>query len=188
MTEIGAWHPGDHEQVSANPLPAEAGRGFPLALLATVARRAMFVMMACFGVVLSLVVVPSLLGYPALTVQGGSMGDALPGGSLAITRWVPADEVETGDVIVIKRANATAVIHRIVTIEEENGAFIVETKGDANPTADPGLTVLNDRVAVHTYTIPYLGYAADFLRTPLGWTLFVLLPIGVLCFRMLRDI
>jgi signal peptidase I len=139
-------------------------------------------------VVLSLVVVPSLLGYPALTVQGGSMGDSLPGGSLAITRWVPADEVEAGDVIVIKNANATAVIHRVVSIEEQDGAFVVETKGDANRTADPGYSVLNDRVAVHTYTIPYVGYAADFLRTPLGWTLFVLIPIGVMCSRTLRDI
>jgi len=188
MTEIGAWRPGGRGQVSAIPLPAEAGRGLPLTLLATVARRAMFVIMACFGVVLSLVVVPSLLGYPALTVQGGSMGDSLPDGSLAITRWVAADEVETGDVIVIKHANATAVIHRVVTIEEQDGGFVVETKGDSNRTADPGYSVLNDRVAVHAYTIPYVGYAADFLRTPLGWTLFVLIPIGVLCFRTLRDI
>ncbi len=188
MTEIGAWRPWGREQVSANPLPAEAGGGFPLTLLAAVARRAMFVIMACFGVVLSLVVVPSLLGYPALTVQGGSMGGSLPGGSLAITRWVPTDEVEAGDVIVIKRANATAVIHRVVTIEEQDGGFVVETKGDANRSADPGYSVLNDRVAVLTYTIPYLGYAADFFRTPLGWMLFVLIPISVMCSRTLRDI
>lgn len=188
MTEIGAWRPGGRGQVSANPLPAEAGRGFPLTQLATVARRAMFVMMACFGVVLSLVVVPSLLGYPALTVQGGSMGGSLPDGSLAITRWVPVDEVEAGDVIVVKHANATAVIHRVVTIEEQDGSFVVETKGDANPAADPGYSVLTGRVAMHAYTIPYVGYAADFLRTPLGWMLFVLLPIGVLCLRTLRDI
>ena len=188
MTEIGAWRPGGQGQVSAKPLPAEAGRGFALTLLATVARRAMSVMMVCFGVVLSLVVVPSLLGYPAVTVQGGSMGDSLPRGSVAITRWVPADEVEAGDVIVIKRADTTAVIHRVVTIEEQDGAFVVETKGDTNPASDPGYTVLTGRVAVQTYTIPYVGYAADFLRTPLGWTLFVLLPISVLCLRTLRDI
>ncbi len=116
------------------------------------------------------------------------MGGSLPGGSLAITRWVPADEVEAGDVIVIKHADRTPIIHRVVTIEEQDGSFVVETKGDANTAADPGYTVLNDRVAVRTYTIPYVGYAADFLRTPLGWTLFVLLPIGVLCLRTLRDI
>lgn len=187
MTEIGVYRQGEGEQISANPLPAEAGRGFPLALLATVARRVMFVMMACFGVVLSLVVVPTLLGYPALTVQGGSMADSLSDGSVAITRWVPADEVEAGDVIVISHADAAPIIHRVVSIVEQDGAFVVETKGDANRAADPGYSVLTGRVAVHFYTIPYLGYAADFLRTPLGWTLFVLLPIGLLCFRTLRD-
>ncbi len=188
MTEIGACRPGDGEQISANPLPAGAGGGFPPTLLATAARRAMFVIMACFGLALSLVVVPTLLGYPAVTVQGGSMGDSLPRGSVAITRWLPADEVEAGDVIVISHAGTAPKIHRVVTIEEQDGAFVVETKGDANRTPDPGYTVLNDRVAVRTYTVPYLGYAADFFRTPLGWTLFVLLPIGVLCLRTLRDI
>ncbi len=148
----------------------------------------MFVIMACFGLVLSLVVVPTLLGYPAMTVQGGSMGGSLPGGSLAITRWVPADEVETGDVIVIRHAATAPIIHRVVTIEEQDGGFVVETKGDANRTPDTGYSVLNDRVAVHTFTIPYLGYAADFFRSPLGWTLFVLLPISVLCFLTLRAI
>ena len=116
------------------------------------------------------------------------MGDSLPGGSLAITRWVPAGEVKPGDVIVVSHADTTPKIHRVVSIEEEDGAFVVETKGDANRASDPGYTVLNDRVPVHAYTIPYLGYAADFLRTPLGWTLFVLIPISVLCFLTLRDI
>jgi len=41
---------------------------------------------------------------------------------------------------------------------------------------------------VHTYTIPQLGYAADYLRTPLGWMLFVLIPISMLCLLTLRDI
>jgi len=116
------------------------------------------------------------------------MGDSLPRGSVGISRWVPADEVEVGDVIVISHADTAPKIHRVVTIEEQDDGFVVETKGDANGAPDPGYSVLNDRVAVHTYTVPYLGYAADFLRTPLGWSLFVLLPIGVLCLRTLRDI
>ena len=187
MTKMGVWRPWDSEQVSENPLP-RIGGGFSLALLATVAHRAMLVIMACFVLILSLVVVPTLLGYPALTVRGGSMGDAVPLGSLAITRWLPVDEVEAGDVIVIRHPDSSPVIHRVVTIVEQDGAFVVETKGDANRAADPGYSVLNDRVAVHTYTIPYLGYAADFLRTPLGWTLFVLLPISALCLLTLRSI
>ena len=97
---------------------------------------------------------------------------------MAITRWVPAGEVKPGDVIVVSHADRTPKIHRVVSIEEEDGAFVVETKGDANRASDPGYSVLNDRVPVLAYTIPYLGYAADFLRTPLGWTLFVLFPIG----------
>ncbi len=190
MTETGTWRPRGDGQVLANPLPTPAGRGFPLALLATIAHLSLRVIMACFALLLSLVVVPNLLGYPTVTVQGGSMGDALPGGSVAITRWVPADEVQPGDVILISNGGSgtNQKIHRVVSIGEQAGELVAVTKGDANPAADPDLQVLKGQVAVHTYTIPYLGYAADFFRTPLGWTLFVLLPIGVLCLRTLRDI
>ncbi len=150
----------------------------------------MLAIMAGFAPLLSLVVVPNLLGYPTVTVQGGSMGDSLPGGSVAITRWVPANEVEVGDVILIggEGSGASQKIHRVVSIEEQAGELVAVTKGDANVAADPGLQLLEGRVAVRAHTIPYLGYAADFLRTRLGWTLFVLLPISVLCLLTLRDI
>lgn len=159
-------------------------------MLATVAQRAMLVILACFALLLSLVVVPNFLGYPTVVVQGGSMGESLPPGSLAITRWVAADEVQPGDVILIgdKRSGTSQRIHRVVSIEELGGELVAVTKGDANEAADPGFQMLKGQVAVHTYTIPYLGYTADFLRTPLGWTLFVLLPISVLCLLTLRDI
>ena len=203
MTDTGAWLPRDGGQVSTNPLPAGAGRGFPLALLATIAHRAILVIMVCFALLLSLVVVPNLLGYPTVTVQGGSMEDSLPSGSVAITSWVPAEEVQPGDVILIGGGSGVSQkIHRVVSIEEQRaevgglrlfpwrsrGELVAVTKGDANEAADPGFQVLEGRVAVHKYTIPYLGYTADFLRTPLGWTLIVLLPIVVLCILTLRDI
>ena len=150
----------------------------------------MLVVLACFALLLALVVVPNLLGYPTVTVQGGSMGNSIPGGSLAITRWVPADEVRPGDVILISHEGSgkSQKIHRVVSIEEQAGELVAVTKGDANAAVDPDLPILEGQVAVHTYTIPYLGYGADFLRTPLGWALFVLLPASVLCFLTLRDI
>ena len=74
MTKMDSWPPWNSEQIPENPLPGIGG-GFSLVLLLTVAHRAMLVVMACFVLVLSLVVVPYLLGYPAVTVRGGSMGE-----------------------------------------------------------------------------------------------------------------
>lgn len=150
----------------------------------------MLLVLACFTLLLGLVVVPTFLGYPTVVVQGGSMGDSLRGGSVAITRWVPADEVQPGDVILIGGGDSgkSQKIHRVVSIDEQGGELVAVTKGDVNGAADPGLQVLKGRVAVHSYTIPYLGYAADFLRTPLGWALFVLIPISMLGALTLRDI
>ena len=189
MRDTGAWRPRDGRQAAANPLPAGVGRGLPLALLATVAHRALLAILVCFALLLSLVVVPDLLGYPTVTVQGGSMGDSVPAGSVAITRWVPADEVQPGDVILVGGGSGPSQkIHRVISIEERAGELVAVTKGDANGSVDPDLQLLEGQVAVHMYTIPYLGYTADFLRTRLGWTLIVLLPISVLCLLTWRDI
>ncbi len=118
------------------------------------------------------------------------MGNSLPRGSLAIMSWVPADEVVPGNVIVIGRegSGTSQKIHRVISIEEQGDDLVAVTKGDANPTADADLQLLEGRVSVHSYTIPYLGYTADFLRTPAGWTLFVLLPMIAVCLLTLRDI
>ena len=141
---------------------------------------------------LSVVVVPRFVGYPTLTVQGGSMGDSIPRGSLVIGRWIAPEEVRLNDVILVQEKQdgvaRSPKIHRVVSLDEEDGRILVQTKGDANDSVDPGLYVLPDRVAVHARTAPYVGYVVDFVRTPIGWTIFVALPAIVLCAFTLRDI
>lgn len=144
--------------------------------------------LVCFALLMAVAVLPSAFGYPALTVEGGSMGNSLPRGSLAIARWLPAEEVQLGYVIVVDEAGRTSKLHRVIHLEETDGRIIAQTKGDANAAADPGKHVLEGRVAVHTYTIPYLGYGADFARTPPGWTVLVLLPAFALSLLTLRDV
>jgi signal peptidase len=155
-------------------------------------KTAYFGLLATLGVfvlMLASVVLPGLFGHAALAVNGGSMGDSLPRGSVAIARWVEPEDVQLGYVVVIDvDGQSRPKIHRVVSVEEENGQIIVQTKGDANETADPGLHILNGPVAVHTYTIPLLGYAIDFIRTPTGWLLLVALPAALVSIMTLRDL
>ena len=46
-----------------------------------------------------LVTAPGFLGYHSISVMSGSMGDALPVGSVAVTRPILAEDVREGDVV-----------------------------------------------------------------------------------------
>lgn len=129
---------------------------------------------------------PSFAGFHTATVYGGSMGDALPAGSVAVTRPVDAADLEVGDVIAMGGHEAgLPLLHRIVAIEEVDGGRLVTTRGDANQTNDPmPITVSGkgDRVAYH---IPWIGYFLAFSRSALGLAVLVGIPATVWAVREL---
>ena len=81
--------------------------------------RALVIVLVC---VIAIIFVPRLFGYGTFRGEGGSMGEALPNGTLVITKAVAVEDVKNGDVIVVRVQGAAApVIHRVVALEEENG-------------------------------------------------------------------
>jgi signal peptidase len=135
---------------------------------------------------------PVALGLRAVVVHGGSMGDSIPSGSLVMARWVSADEVRLGDVILVQEQRdegpAVPKIHRVVSLEPDGGNILVRTKGDANDTDDPKLYVLPNRVLTPAYHLEYLGFLVGFVSTSHGWLLMITLPGAVLCLLTLRSI
>jgi signal peptidase len=135
---------------------------------------------------------PSLFGYSPITVAGGSMGQAAPNGSLVFARWIEAESVEVGDIILVQgkdaEAGAPPTLHRVAWLGREGGRMLARTQGDVNPDPDPGIYILPDRVLTPAATVPYLGFFVGFALTPLGWALIALLPSAVLCALVLRSI
>ncbi|MCH8814296.1 MAG: signal peptidase I [Chloroflexi bacterium] len=189
MTEIGTWVLQGAPLRSAEHLPAVRDFAPVLVAIWKAVYFSLFATLGVFVLMLAAVVLPGLWGHAALAVNGGSMGDSLTSGSVAIARWVEPEDVQVGYVIVMNVDGQTRPkIHRVVSLDEENGQIIVQTKGDANETADPGYQILNGPVAVHTYTIPLLGYAIDFVRTPAGWLFLIALPAALVSLMTLRDL
>jgi len=137
---------------------------------------------------LAVAVVPRFLGYGTVAINGGSMEQSIPAGSLIIARWVPDEQVQVDQVIVAKEPGRSAIAHRVVSLQMDGGNVLVQTKGDANQTPDPKPYVLPPRVLTPEHVIPYLGYLLLFLKTPLGLTFLVTLPATLLCLHLLRRI
>ena len=135
---------------------------------------------------------PRLLGYSSVIVYGGSMADSIPVGSIAVTKEVHPEDVAVGDVIVFypptTSPDRSPLMHRVVSVREEDGQRLFRTKGDANPTPDPTEAALLGTGSRVVYTVPYVGYLVSFARTPLGWTLLLVLPGTYLGLSALRRI
>jgi len=138
----------------------------------------------CFGVAVSthLLTTGALFkNYRAYIVQSGSMAPALPVGSVVFTQ--SATEYSEGDIITFS-VNSSLITHRIVEVNEDS----YNTKGDANE--DPDSTpVPKDKVVGHSIlTVPYLGYLANFVRTPKGFVMLVVIPASIIVYEELKNI
>jgi signal peptidase I len=121
-------------------------------------------------------VAPRALGFGTVAVMSGSMGRDAPTGSLVLGRWKGAGDVRTGDVIVARRDGSAPVLHRVISVGDEDGQLVVRTKGDANPNADPEPYELPSRVLAKEHVVPLLGYLVGFIKAPMGFLLLIALP------------
>lgn len=85
-------------------------------------------------------------------------------GDVIVLRGTQPENVEVGDVLVFMSGRAYPIIHRVVGVDESQGEYVFETKGDHNPNqiTDPGLDETNIKSEVVLgegfFRIPYVGY------------------------------
>jgi len=144
----------------------------------------------CFGTALSTqLLISGSLGqtYRAYIVQSGSMEPALPVGSIVFTRT--NSNYAKGEIITFKTNNSdTLVTHRIVDTVTENGEEFYLTKGDANEEVDSGKVAMNQVIGRSFLSVPGFGYFADFVRTPKGFVIFVIIPASIIIYEELKAV
>jgi signal peptidase len=132
---------------------------------------------------------PGFAGFHTVTVYGGSMGKALPAGSVAITRPVDATQLAVGDVIAMGgHERGLPILHRIVAIEDVDGGRLVTTRGDANETNDRLPITVSGKGDRLVYHIPWIGYFLAFSRSALGLALLVGIPASIWVVRELLNV
>ena len=112
-----------------------------------------------------------LIGLDVYTVLSGSMEPTYETGSLIYVKDVDVQELAEGDPITYLIDKDTVVTHRIVEIvpdEEDASVIRYKTKGDANNAADGSLVHYKNVLGKPVFTIPKLGYFADYIQHPPG--------------------
>ena len=111
-----------------------------------------------------------LLGFQVFTVLSGSMEPTYHVGSLIYVKKIDPQDVKVGDPITfVLNENLVVATHRVVGIDiDDEGIIRYHTKGDANESEDGGTVHQGNLLGKPVFTIPYLGYVANFMQNPPG--------------------
>ena len=112
-----------------------------------------------------------LAGIRTFTVLSGSMEPTYHVGSLIYVKKVDPTTIRPGQVITFMLDENTVATHRVVEVvpdEDDPSTLRFRTKGDANDAEDGGLVHYKNVIGTPVFTIPYLGYVADYIQHPPG--------------------
>lgn len=112
-----------------------------------------------------------LIGIQPYTVLSGSMEPNYHVGSLIYVKKVDPLTLDVKDPVTFMLNENTVATHRIIEkIPDETDPNVVRfrTKGDHNDDPDGSLLHSNNVIGKPIFTIPYLGYLANFVQNPPG--------------------
>lgn len=112
-----------------------------------------------------------VVGLQVFTVLSGSMEPTYHTGSLIYVKKVDPYTITDGQPITFMLDENTVATHRVVGIvpdEEDPTVIRFRTKGDANEAEDGSLVHYKNVIGTPVFTIPYLGYVADYIQHPPG--------------------
>lgn len=108
----------------------------------------------------ALVCIPILFGKNPVVVLSGSMEPTYKIGSIIYYEKVLFKNIKVGDVITYEYDNKY-ISHRVSSIDNN----LIETKGDANNTADVNKVKYNNiKGKVSNFSLPYIGYYIKFIN------------------------
>ena len=120
-------------------------------------------------------------------VSTGSMEPAINTGSIAFST-LKSEEINKGDIIVFSSPENSeiTIIHRVKDIQGEE--YI--TKGDNNESEDNWTVFQSNIKGEVLFSISYLGYAVEWMKTTTGFITLLVLPgliLAILQFIKIRE-
>lgn len=132
-----------------------------------------------------------LVGLQVFTVLSGSMEPTYHTGSLIYVQDVDPYKIEAGQVITFMLDEDTVATHRVVeVVPDENDPTVVRfrTKGDANDAEDGSLVHYKNVIGSPIFSIPQLGYLANYIQNPPGTYIAISVGAILLLLIMLPEL
>lgn len=124
---------------------------------------------------------PSVMGYVFSSVQTDSMQGTINKGDFVVGKLIDDNtEIKVGDIISYRdyyNGKEITITHRVVEVRTESDPPTYITQGDNEKYADDILRHHDSIHSVYKFRIPFLGGFIDFLKTPLGFILCLVLPL-----------
>ena len=120
--------------------------------------------------------------FNAYVVLSGSMLPEIAVKDIVVTKKVPAEKLEVGDVITFispdTRYGGISITHRIIEkkYDDSIGSYTYKTQGDNNNVADAALVPNSNVLGKVILKLPKLGYIQDLLASKGGLIFVVLIP------------
>lgn len=153
-----------------------------------VGRLWLLVAVAVLAPVILLEMVPVALGLQRYVVTTDAMGDAVPKGSLVLTRDAASNDLRVGDVITF-RPPPPGDGDRLVTRRVERISFSrIRTAGDESGTDPWTLDVDGEARARMVAHIPYVGYPFIGQTDRRAWLLLGSIPLAAVLLALATDL
>lgn len=115
-----------------------------------------------------------LFGLGFYEIVSGSMEPEIHVGDVLVGKRADVDSVKEGDVILFRYGDII-IAHKLLSV---NGDGTVTTHGIANPEGANETVPVGDILARKVLRLPGLGYVVNFIRSPYGFLLLIVLPVG----------
>ena len=136
---------------------------------------------------------PSVMGYVFSSVQTNSMQGTIDKGDFVVGKLIDdSTEIKEGDIISFYdyfQGRQIVITHRVVEIldPETDPGYI--TQGDNEKMSDDIVKSRDDIQSVYKFRIPLLGKFIDFLKTPFGFIVTLVIPLlSFICWQAYKLI
>jgi signal peptidase len=131
------------------------------------------------------VLIAPRFGWHIGAVLSGSMEPTLSVGGAAVTRPVNPEDIKVGDIITYRspEEGSRVISHRVIEVVGQGSELSFRTKGDANEEPDAYIVPAQSVTGRVVFDVPLAGYFVDFVKSPLGAILLLVLP-GVIVIGM----
>jgi signal peptidase I len=134
-------------------------------------------------------------GFSLFRIVTGSMEPELPVGSLIVCQDVPVSQIQERDIVCFRSKNpqilGQIVTHRVInTVVREDGSVLLETKGDANLSADAEYVTQDNLIGKVNYYSKDRDFMASFvniLTDKIGFLILILFPTLLIAGFILRS-